>query len=356
MGYNSVLTPEYEEGDINLSPFRIYPYKDNAALAADRRQAALDGIRIVERDCLCRSEFSRLFAAVSIKTQKRFDINCRSWRCPKHRERWGRKWGLTIGEQLKTRPVTLLVNLTTKEMIGNQEIVEAIRFFFRRFRDFYGATQYIKVVEYNKKHTQPHFHLLLSCDDLKIPPMPAKFKTKEGKKLSWPYDVFSVIKDFWTEALCYAAPGAGLTTVVWCQPPVNQAASANYALGYITGKSTKDEEPNSTWKGRKLSYSRKFFDRSTAEIWADILREMFPDRDETDVFCWELKPPGDQLPGDDPAKFASVEIMNKRWAMNHYFLTYGEMPSWDNPPIELPEFIYDIGEFGQESFIPELIE
>lgn len=355
MTYNSVLIPEFEEGDINLSPFPVYKVKSQAELDRDRRQAALDNIRIIERDCLCRSEFSRLFATVSVKTQKRFDINCRSWRCPKHREKWGRKWGLTIGQALKNRPVTLLVNLTTKEMIDNEAIVAALRFFFKRFRDWFGPTQYIKVVEYNKKHTQPHFHLLLSCEDLKIPPMPKKFKTKKGKKLSWPYDVFTVIQDFWSEALCYAAPGAGLTTVVWCQPPANQAASANYALGYITGKSLKNEEPDSTWRGRKLSYSRQFFDRPTSEIWAEIIREMFPDRDETDVFCWELKPPGDQLPTDNPHKFENSEIMNFRAWVNHYYLTYGVMPPAEITTWDGPNFIFEVDD-GQQRFLIEELE
>lgn len=345
----SKLIPEYEPGDKTLARF--------ASSYPTRQEQSLDRIRIVERDCLCRSEFSRLFSAVSIKTQKHFDINCRSWRCLKHREKWGRKWGLTIAEMLAKRPVTLLINLTTSEMIDNESIVAALRFFIRRFRDFYGPTQYVKVVEYNKKKTQPHFHLLVCCEDLKIPAMPPYYRNnKEGKKLSWPYDVFSVIRDFWEEALNYAAPEKRSTTVVWCQPPSNSAQATNYALGYITGKSTKDEEPDSTWKGRKLTYSKAFFDRTTAEIWAEVVARLYPAQDPEDKFYWRMKEIPEPLPLDDAMKFANSPIMVERWNLNVYYSTHGKFPVEPLAEKPLIGLYWEVLEDGQETFIPELDE
>lgn len=323
-----------------------------------RRQAALDIERIVERDCLCRSEFSRLFHAISIKSGEIFDINCRSWRCPKHREKWGRKWSMTIGEQLKITPVTLLINLTTAEMVSNEQVVEALRFFIKRFRDYFGPTQYIKVVEYNKRHTQPHFHLLVICEDLKIKLLPKRFTTKWGRKLSFPFSVYTVIEYFWQEALNYACPDKRPTTVVWCQPPSNSAAAASYAVGYITGKSQKNEEPDSSWRGRKLSYSKKFFHIPASQIWQELLEQLFPERDPDDKFFWRLKPIEEQRPdlGDNAQKYVGCQIMHDRKLLSDYYRTFGHYPPEKVDKYTYSEVVFELNEDGQEYFIPELQE
>lgn len=333
-------------------------YANSPEFEEKRKQRSLDNIRIVERDCLCLSSFSRLFNAISIKTGEIFDINCRSWRCPKHREKWGRKWSMTIGEQLKISPVTLLVNLTTSEMVSHEQAATALRFFFKRFRSHYGPTQYVKVVEYNKKHTQPHFHLLFICDELKIPSLPKEFQTKEGKKLSFPYDVYSVIKDFWAEALDYACPENKPTFEVWCQPPTNSAAAATYAVGYITGKSQKNEEPDSTWRGRKLSYSKRFFHIPAALIWQEILEKLFPEKDPEDKFFWKLKPLEEQRPdlGDNAAAFANCRIMKERDFLATYYRSFGEFPPEKVDKYCYSEIVFEMGDNGQEYFIPELLE
>lgn len=265
---------------------------------------------------------------------------------------------MTIGEQLKITPVTLLVNLTTAEMVSNEDIVTALRFFIRRFRDYFGPTQYVKVVEYNKRHTQPHFHLLFCCEELKIGPLPKRFTTKEGRKLSYPFSVFTVIEYFWEEALNYACPDKRPTTVVWCQPPQNSAAAANYAVGYITGKSQKNEEPDSSWRGRKLSYSQKFFHIPASLIWQEILEQLFPERDPEDKFFWRLKPIEEQHPelGDDAQKYASCKIMHDRKLLSDYYRTFGHFPEPIVDKYCYSEVVFELTEDGQEYFIPELIE
>src|SRR5688572_21743583 len=174
-------------------------------------QLPLDNIRLVERPC--RSAFSRLFNAVNIPTGEIYDINCKSWRCEQHREKWGRKWAAIIADQVQYTPVTLLVNLTTAEMIDFQDLANALRKFIKEFRAEFGPTEYLKTVEYNKGHTQPHFHMLLVCPELEIPPMPDWFRelNKERKKnnegaLSWPADLFDFIRERWKAALQMYCP------------------------------------------------------------------------------------------------------------------------------------------------------
>lgn len=250
------------------------------------KQKALDIKRLVDTGVLCRSKFARLFYSVSIKTGECFDINCKSWRCVKHRQKWGHKWHSVLSERLKEIEVTLLVNLTTSEMYTHEEVHKALRRFMWRFRQAWGPTQYLRVTEYNKNHTQPHFHFLFSCPDLKFKPMPKKFREAKYKHLSYPKNVYAWIKREWGEALDYIAPGKKRTTVVWCQPPGDSIAAGKYAVNYVTGKNAKDknEEPDSTWRGRKLCYSKKFFDRPASEIWRDILIQLFGEPDPTDKF------------------------------------------------------------------------
>lgn len=337
-------------------PFAILfpsPIPHSKQFEEKKAKTSLDKELLVERTCLCRSEFSRIFHSVSIKTGKEFDINCHSWRCPKHREKWGRKWSTTIGEQLKVTPVTLLVNLTTSEMVSHEQAATALRFFFRRFRNQFGKTEYVKVVEYNKKHTQPHFHLLFICDELKIPELPKFYTTKEGKKLSFPEDVWAVILDFWAEALDFAAPLNRPTFEVWCQPPVNSQAAASYAVGYITGKSQKNEEPDATWRGRKLSYSRGFFYIPASQIWSDFLAQLFPDKDPEDQFFWKIKPIEMLHPelGDNPLRYSNCVIMVKREKLAQYYASFGEFPT-DKTGLPIFQDVgFDFADNGQEIFV-----
>lgn len=261
---------------------------------------SLDEIRIVPQTMSvlplkCRSNFSRTFESISLASGKRFDINCRSHRCEKHRDKWSSRWGAIISEQIKTTPVSILVNLTTPQWVKPAEIARALEFFIKRFRLMYGKTRYLKVVEENKKHTMPHFHFLLICEEFEVPPMPQWFVNKQkrlNKKLSWPEPLFEDVKHLWTEALSYAKPNVYFNTksrtgVVWCQPPQGKGErAAQYALGYITGQNQrargKNEDVSDKWRGRKITFSKNFFDSKTSDIWAGLLKKWFGDKEPED--------------------------------------------------------------------------
>lgn len=291
------------------------------------RQRALDYIRLVDSGVLCRAKFARIFNSVSIKTGECNEINCKSWRCVKHRRKWGYKWHHILEERLKEVDITLLVNLTTAEFVDHEVIHKAMRRFFWLWRQEFGPTEYLRVTEYNKNHTQPHFHLLLVAPELVVPPMPEHFREGEGKKLSWPTGVFEWVKKTWGDCLEYFAPDKKRTIIVWCQPPGSSVASAKYAINYITGKNAKDknEEPDATWLGRKLCYSKKFFDKPASKIWLEYLAATFGPPDPDDRFFW-LPNEDERLTGEGPEQFQNMAVMKQRYFEAKYYHENGHWP------------------------------
>lgn len=270
-----------------------YPEIYNAVFGKDPNFAAfaLDQLRIVEQrpDIPCKSEYVRYFSSLELTSGQKFGLNCRSWRCERCRAAWGRKWSEIIVEQLLYTEPTLLVNLTTAEMIDHEILQNALRRFIKAWRRAFGSTEYVKVVEYNKRHTQPHFHLIFICKDYvpeRLPDWWYKLSQNQQRAYSWPEDTWDFISGMWREALNFYAPDLKPTIITWCQPPQNNQACARYAIGHITGKNRtdKNEEPDSSWKGRKLTYSENFFTSPTGKIWARILERWFPDRPKDPVF------------------------------------------------------------------------
>jgi hypothetical protein len=206
------------------------------------------------------------------------------------------------------------VNLTTKEATDNITIEKAIRKFNVYFREYTGGYEYIKVVEYNRAQTQPHFHLIVCFDTLVIPEM----KSYHDKALSFPENIYWKIQEFWILALTRS--GGALAPVVWCQPPKGikedmriTDRAATYAVGYVTGKSGQGEgteTPNETWRGRRITYSKKFFKEFTAaEIWKNKLIEWFGEKDPAS-FMPIIKPELWDI-GEVPAE-TRIEILDMR--------------------------------------------
>ncbi len=226
---------------------------------------------------VCRSKWGRWLDAVRVdKSAERHELNCGSWRCPRCKQKWAKKWAALIGETLKYAQSNrvLLLNLTTAEMTEHTAIEDALRWFIKRIRAIYGDLEYVKVVEYNRRQTQPHFHLILNFTDCYIPHRPADLPPGE----SFPKNMYDTFEFLWQEAMCFAAPENKITQVVWCQPPSgdNSSAAASYAVGYVTGRNGKDAEiPNETWKGRRITNSRGFFIIRTKLLWQQILSVWF---------------------------------------------------------------------------------
>lgn len=296
------------------------------------KEFALDRFRILEQNLKslrCRSEYCRYFESVELTSGQKFVPNCKSWRCEKCRLAWGRKWSALISEQLEYTPATLLVNLTTAQFIDHQVLEFALRRFMRKWRKEFGTTEYIKVVEYNKKKTQPHFHLIFCCAEYNPPPMPKDW----DEKLSWPFDTFQWIKATWQGCLELYAPNLNPTKVAWCQPVRTGPAAVRYAVGYVTGKSLdKNEEPDSTWKGRKLTYSRGFFSTPTAKIWQRLLERWFPDRPKNPVFGLVVNP--DECEQDGIPVHLLTRSVKDKLALTSYYKDHQEAPPGPGPGVE----------------------
>jgi hypothetical protein len=232
---------------------------------------------------LCRSSFSRYISHYNPITGKEIDINCHSWRCPKHRHLWSKKIGSVLARTCESFPENsmLLVNLTTATYTNHQEIEYALRLFMQSMRKAYGRIEYVKIVEYNRRQTQPHFHMIFRFDDIKIPSRPLNLPAKTP----YPENVHIPISYFWRESLIKASIKINErdpikeTWVTWCQPPKdgNGHKAAKYAVGYISGgNGHKDYElPNDSWQGRRVTYSKHFFPTSIGKIWKDLLSEWF---------------------------------------------------------------------------------
>lgn len=325
-----------------------YPEVYSALFGSDipgLAQAALDQLRIVEQreKPECKSEFCRYFTSVELKSGQKFEANCRSWRCERCRHTWGRKWSALISEQLESTPANLLVNLTTAEMIDHQVLENALRRFIKAWRRAFGPTEYIKVVEYNKRHTQPHFHLIFCCKEYKPEAYPhwwSAMSEDKQRKFSWPEDTWEFISGMWGEALAFYAPTLKPTVITWCQPVHSGPAATKYAVGYVTGKSQKDggknEEPDSTWKGRKLTYSKKFFATPTAKIWAKLLERWFPDRPKDPVFGMLINP--DECEQSGLPLHLLTPSVRQKLSLTNYWQSHQELPrGMSPPPLEIIE-------------------
>lgn len=213
-------------------------------------------------------------------------------------------------------------------MIDNELAAAALRRWIKAFRRAFGPTEYVKTVEYNKDHTQPHFHLILVCSEYKPEPMPFNFP----RKLSWPEDTFDFISGMWREALEFYGPELKPTVVTWCQPPLSGPAATRYAVGYITGKSLdKNEEPDETWKGRKLTNSSNFFNIPTRDIWKALLERWFPDRDPNPIFGLEINQEESKIAGL-PHHLLTKEVKIKL-ALTSYYKDYGRAPPEPLPTV-----------------------
>lgn len=224
----------------------------------------------------CIKLFPRVFKSINAATGQTFELSCGSWRCEKHYPLWAKKWGIVVSRALdKFNPrKILLLNLTTAEMTDNKAAKAALREFVRVSRETIDNFQYVKVVEYNVAHTQPHFHLILAFDTLIIPELPVGY----SKKLSYPGNLFDRFQEIWRIAMAKYSGNQKQTTVIWLQPPGNQAAAANYAVKYAVGKPEKNEQPDYTWQGRKLSYSKYFLFTTAKHIYEQFLDEIYPNR------------------------------------------------------------------------------
>lgn len=182
-------------------------------------------------------------------------LSCKSRQCEKCGYYWSWKWRQLLLEKQKSdarlnKPViSRAITLTTAYDPGYQKVWYALKIFWRIVRENYPNLQYWGVTEYNQKHTQPHFHFILS-DDTYIPQVQlTAIWEKAQEKAGFEKIAYKV----WIEKI-----------------RSNIQAYFTKYLTKLTGG--KDEIPKpENWRGRYVRYSRKFFDFPVPIIYSALL-------------------------------------------------------------------------------------
>jgi len=251
-----LLTLDYQ--DANATALAIKPLKLSAKKTVieverdsdyrqyDKARAVFDGSPI-----LCKSVFAN--AHWLTDGVNRWELNCKSWRCPIHRAAWRHKWIVVVNRNLQHLPVNKLINLTTAEFCPPSQLALAKQLFCRQMEFYSQGFDYFSVLEYNQKKTQPHMHMLcrVGCS---IPD--------------------ALLSQVWASATVTA--GMKKAYIVWQDRPQSQEDSLRYVLKYSFAEDKNQDVPDS-WKGRKITYSNGFFHKPVKEIWQDYINDLHPE-------------------------------------------------------------------------------
>jgi hypothetical protein len=200
----------------------------------------------------CKSLWARGHYLLNVETGEKRDINCKSWRCPAHRGKWVHRWRTVVSRETAANPVDRLITLTLAAPCTPEQLSLAKQLLFRRLRSRYGQFEYLAVLEFTSKTRLPHLHIL--ARSLFIP----------QRELS----------NLWKKSSTDA--GIKPSPVVYIEAPRNQSAAAVYAVSYALDGHSKGQDIPDDWRGRKITYSRNFFESKKAkEHWLSYIEEKF---------------------------------------------------------------------------------
>lgn len=184
-------------------------------------------------------------------------LGCKRRLCEDCGYYWAWKWRTLLGHKIKRDlektglKISRAISLTTSYDAGYKKVWLALKRFWAHIRKEYPKVQYWGVTEYNQKHTQPHFHFILS-EDTYIP--------------------HATIQYYWEKAQSQAL----FEHIAWnVRIEEIKGDIQKYFTKYVTKLTNgKDEIPRpENWQGRYVRYSRRFFENgvSTKDILA-VLR------------------------------------------------------------------------------------
>lgn len=206
--------------------------------------------QIEEEECI--SRYARSHVLFNTRTREVVPMNCKSWRCPKHRNSWKHRWTVIVSRETSINPVNKLVTLTCASQATPGQLVLARQNFFRAIRKEYGSFEYFSVLEFTSKSRLPHLHLL-------------------GRGLYIPQRDLS---NLWANAT--ESAHIDRSPVVWIETPHSQKSASVYALSYAVNGESKGQEIPKDWRGRKISYSRQFFTVCSArQHWQSYIHELY---------------------------------------------------------------------------------
>jgi hypothetical protein len=219
----------------------------------------------------CRSKYARTHELVS-EHGEAVDLNCKSWRCPVHRDSWQYRWKYIVGHNELFLRSNKLINLTTAEKCTPEQLTLARQLFCREIRLYYETFEYFAVLEFNQEKTQPHLHLLARADF--IP--------------QW------LLSKIWKKATTNA--GMKPAYIVWIEQPHSVSGSVKYVLDYAFTSDKNQDVPDS-WMGRKITYSKEFFYKPAPEIWKAHIDFLHPEN-LTSTTQWYVLPKFAELKPD----------------------------------------------------------
>lgn len=215
---------------------------------------------------ICISKYARNHRIFNQVTREVKELNCKSWRCPRHRKSWLHKWKIVVSRELRVNPVNKLITLTCAEDCTPAQLTLARQLFFEKWRKEYGRIEYLSVLEFTSSTRLPHLHIL------------ARATYVQQKKVS----------ACWR----YATVGAKIkpSPIVYIERPRSQEAASVYALSYALNGSAKGQDIPDDWKGNKITYSKGFFQSAkVSEHWRNWIIETFgEDKPEH----WHIIPKG----------------------------------------------------------------
>jgi hypothetical protein len=237
----------------------------------------------------CRNTWAAGHYAVDWITGETIEINCKSWKCERHRSGWLHKWRVVVSRETQINPIDRLLTLTFAENVSRETMMLAKQLLFRRLRAAYGSFEYFAVLEYTVRTRLPHLHIL--ARSLYVPQ--------------------PVLADFWWlsthEAGCDKP-----ASIVYIEKPRSVNNSVLYALKYALDAQAKNQDIPESWDGRKVTYSRGFFkSASVAEHWANYIRETFPSNSVSRETLWEIRENGQFYERKGLTKFTSELILNE---------------------------------------------
>lgn len=212
---------------------------------------------------ICYQHYNRTHLLFNPVSRETIEINCKSWRCPKHQVSWLFRWQTVVTRELAYNPVNKWITLTCASKAEPAQLNLARQIFARDWRENYGDYAYLAVLEFTSETRLPHMHILA-----------------RGK-----YVYQKVVSGMWKTASAKA--GIRASPVVDIRSPRSQDRTARYALKYALNGAEKGQAIPMDWRGRKITYSKNFFQYCTAkEHWQSYLLEKFGDRGKQ---IWQVK-------------------------------------------------------------------
>lgn len=219
---------------------------------------------LIDRGEVCYYEYNRNHVLIS-KNGTISELNCKSWRCPRHRGNWKYRWYVTISREVANFPIDKLITLTLSERCTPKQLRRAREYLCEYIRFLYGRFSYLYVLEFTSSTRLPHLHMI------------ARSK----------YIQQSILSDLW-DLSCREA-GIKSSPIVYIEAPHNQFAGATYALKYALSGDSKDQSIPNSWKGRKVGYSRDFFHKPRADYWKEYIESKYPgqEKEQFEVMCYQ---------------------------------------------------------------------